>query len=104
VKKSMEDYYKKLTLEAEEREERAKWKAKRLALKMQRMQFWKREGEKVTKFEGKMVEKRVEAKKVRPQSLKMEEKEGYVVKVERKKEEEVYESLASALTLGEPGE
>ena len=50
AKRETEDYYRKLTEEAEKREERTKWRAKRVELRSQRILFWRGENKKLTDF------------------------------------------------------
>ena len=46
VKKEMEDYYKRLTYEAEMRELRAEWRVKRAKLRPNRVKFWREDNKK----------------------------------------------------------
>jgi prophage tail gpP-like protein len=43
VKREMSEHYRRLTVEAEQREERAKWRRKRMDLRGKRITFWRKE-------------------------------------------------------------
>ena len=57
VKEEMEEFYRQRTLEAEQREERAEWRGRRMELRSNRILFWRKENKKM----GEWLKKKKEA-------------------------------------------